>query len=129
MTDPIADMFVRIKNANQMRYETVEVPTSQIKLAILNVMKNEGYIADYSATEGTKSVTTITLKYMDNKDRVIKGIKRISKPSLRRYAGADKLPYVLNGLGIAIISTSKGVKSDKEARKLNLGGEIIAYIW
>ncbi|MCR4898809.1 MAG: 30S ribosomal protein S8 [Acholeplasmatales bacterium] len=129
MTDPIADMFVRIKNANQMRYETVEVPTSQIKLAILNVMKNEGYIADYSATEGTKSVTTITLKYMDNKDRVIKGIKRISKPSLRRYAGADKLPYVLNGLGTAIISTSKGVKSDKEARKLNLGGEIIAYIW
>jgi small subunit ribosomal protein S8 len=122
-------MFVRIKNANQMRYETVEVPTSQIKLAILNVMKNEGYIADYSATEGTKSVTTITLKYMDNKDRVIKGIKRISKPSLRRYAGADKLPYVLNGLGTAIISTSKGVKSDKEARKLNLGGEIIAYIW
>ena len=129
MTDPIADMFVRIKNANQMRYETVEVPTSQIKLAILNVMKNEGYIADYSATEGTKSVTTITLKYMDNKDRVIKGIKRISKPSLRRYAGADKLPYVLNGLGTAIISTSKGVKSDKEARTLNLGGEIIAYIW
>ena len=129
MTDPIADMFVRIKNANQMRYETVEVPTSQIKLAILNVMKNEGYIADYSATEGTKSVTTITLKYMDNKDRVIKGIKRISKPSLRRYAGADKLPYVLNGLVTAIISTSKGVKSDKEARKLNLGGEIIAYIW
>ena len=129
MTDPIADMFVRIKNANQMRYETVEVPTSQIKLAILNVMKNEGYIADYSATEGTKSVTTITLKYMDNKDRVIKGIKRISKPSLRRYAGADKLPYVLNGLGTAIISTSRGVKSDKEARKLNLGGEIIAYIW
>ena len=129
MTDPIADMFVRIKNANQMRYETVEVPTSQIKLAILNVMKNEGYIADYSATEGTKSVTTITLKYMDNKDRVIKGIKRISKPGLRRYAGADKLPYVLNGLGTAIISTSKGVKSDKEARKLNLGGEIIAYIW
>ena len=129
MTDPIADMFVRIKNANQMRYETVEVPTSQIKLAILNVMKNEGYIADYSATEGTKSVTTITLKYLDNKDRVIKGIKRISKPSLRRYAGADKLPYVLNGLGTAIISTSKGVKSDKEARKLNLGGEIIAYIW
>ena len=129
MTHPLADMFVRIKNANQMRYETVEVPTSQIKLAILNVMKNEGYIADYSATEGTKSVTTITLKYMDNKDRVIKGIKRISKPSLRRYAGADKLPYVLNGLGTAIISTSKGVKSDKEARKLNLGGEIIAYIW
>ena len=129
MTDPIADMFVRIKNANQMRYETVEVPTSQIKLAILNVMKNEGYIADYSATEGTKSVTTITLKYMDNKDRVIKGIKRISKPSLRRYAGADKIPYVLNGLGTAIISTNKGVITDKEARKENVGGEVLCCVW
>lgn len=128
MTDPIADMFVRIKNANAMRRETVEVPTSNVKLAILAVLKNEGYITDFTATKDVKSVTTITLKYND-KERVIKGIKRISKPSLHVNVKADKLPKVLNGLGTAIISTSKGVMSDREARKQKIGGEVIAYIW
>lgn len=128
MTDPIADMFVRIKNANAMRRETVEVPTSQFKLAVLTVMKNEGYIADFTSTNDVKSVTTITLKYND-KERVIKGIKRISKPSLHVNVKAEELPKVLNGLGTAIISTSKGVMSDKEARKQKIGGEVVAYIW
>jgi small subunit ribosomal protein S8 len=128
MTDPIADMFVRIKNANAMRRETVEVPTSQFKLAVLAVMKNEGYIADFTATNDVKSVTTITLKYND-KERVIKGIKRISKPSLHVNVKAEDLPKVLNGLGTAIISTSKGVMSDREARKQKIGGEVVAYIW
>ncbi len=128
MTDPIADMFVRIKNANAMRRETVEVPTSQFKLAVLTVMKNEGYIADFTSTNDVKSVTTITLKYND-KERVIKGIKRISKPSLHVNVKAEELPKVLNGLGTAIISTSKGVMSDREARKQKIGGEVVAYIW
>ena len=128
MTDPIADMFVRIKNANAMRRETVEVPTSQFKLAVLAVMKNEGYIADFTSTNDVKSVTTITLKYND-KERVIKGIKRISKPSLHVNVKAEDLPKVLNGLGTAIISTSKGVMSDREARKPKIGGEVVAYIW
>jgi small subunit ribosomal protein S8 len=128
MTDPIADMFVRIKNANAMRRETVEVPTSQFKLAVLAVMKNEGYIADFTSTNDVKSVTTITLKYND-KERVIKGIKRISKPSLHVNVKAEDLPKVLNGLGTAIISTSKGVMSDREARKQKIGGEVVAYIW
>ena len=128
MTDPIADMFVRIKNANAMRRETVEVPTSQFKLAVLAVMKNEGYIADFTSTNDVKSVTTITLKYND-KERVIKGIKRISKPSLHVNVKAEELPKVLNGLGTAIISTSKGVMSDREARKQKIGGEVVAYIW
>lgn len=128
MTDPIADMFVRIKNANAMRRETVEVPTSQFKLAVLTVMKNEGYIADFTSTNDVKSVTTITLKYND-KERVIKGIKRISKPSLHVNVKAEDLPKVLNGLGTAIISTSKGVMSDREARKQKIGGEVVAYIW
>ena len=128
MTDPIADMFVRIKNANAMRRETVEVPTSQFKLAVLAVMKNEGYIADFTATNDVKSVTTITLKYND-KERVIKGTKRISKPSLHVNVKAEDLPKVLNGLGTAIISTSKGVMSDREARKQKIGGEVVAYIW
>ena len=128
MTDPIADMFVRIKNANAMRRETVEVPTSQFKLAVLTDMKNEGYIADFTSTNDVKSVTTITLKYND-KERVIKGIKRISKPSLHVNVKAEELPKVLNGLGTAIISTSKGVMSDREARKQKIGGEVVAYIW
>ena len=128
MTDPIADMFVRIKNANAMRRETVEVPTSQFKLAVLTDMKNEGYVADFTSTNDVKSVTTITLKYND-KERVIKGIKRISKPSLHVNVKAEELPKVLNGLGTAIISTSKGVMSDREARKQKIGGEVVAYIW
>lgn len=129
MTDPIADMLVRIKNANAMRHETVEVPSSKMKSSILTVMKNEGFIKDFAVSEGVKSVTTITLKYTENNQRVIKGLKKISKPSLHVYSTAEDLPKVLNGLGVAIISTSQGIMSDKEARKLKIGGEVLAYIW
>ena len=129
MTDPIADMLTRIKNACAMRKETVLVPTSNVKLAILKVLKEEGYIVDFKATDEVKSVTTITLKYTEDGQRVIKGLKKISKPSLRVHTNAENLPKVLNGLGIAIISTSKGIMSDKEARKLNIGGEVLAYVW
>lgn len=130
MTDPIADMLTRIRNANKMLHETVEMPASKVKSSILEVFKNEGFIADYkTVTEDNKSVTTVTLKYIDNKERVIKGLMRVSKPGLRVYVEADKLPQVLNGLGVAVISTSKGVMTDKQARKENLGGEVLAYIW
>jgi len=129
MSDPIADLLVRIKNANAMRHETVEVPTSKTKTAILAVLKKEGFITDYAVSEGVKSVTTVTLKYTENNQRVIKGLKRISKPSLHVYAKSEDLPKVLNGLGIAIISTSQGIMTDKEARKLNIGGEVLAYVW
>jgi small subunit ribosomal protein S8 len=129
MSDPIADLLVRIKNANAMRHETVEVPTSKTKTAILAVLKQEGFITDYAVSEGVKSVTTVTLKYTENNQRVIKGLKRISKPSLHVYAKSEDLPKVLNGLGIAIISTSQGIMTDKEARKLNIGGEVLAYVW
>ncbi len=130
MTDPIADMLTRIRNANKMLHETVEIPASNVKSSILEVFKNEGFIADYkTVTENNKGVTTVTLKYIDNKDRVIKGLQRVSKPGLRVYVEADNLPKVLNGLGVAVISTSKGVMADKDARKQNLGGEVLAYIW
>lgn len=129
MTDPIADMLTRIKNASTMRKETVSIPTSNVKLAILKVLKDEGYIADFKSTDEVKSVTTITLKYTEDNQKVIKGLKRISKPSLQVYTKAEDLPKVLNGLGIAIISTSKGIMTDKEARKLNIGGEVLAYVW
>ena len=129
MTDPIADMLVRIKNANAMRHETVAIPTSKIKTAILAVLKNEGFIADYVVSTDVKSVTTVTLKYNENNQRVIRGLKRISKPSLHVYASAEELPKVLNGLGVAIISTSQGIMTDKQARKLNIGGEVLAYVW
>jgi small subunit ribosomal protein S8 len=129
MTDPIADMLTRIRNANQMRKETVVIPTSKVKSAILEVLKNEGFIADYSVSADLKSETTITLKYTENNQRVIRGLKRISKPSLHVYSKAEELPKVLNGLGIAIISTSQGIMSDKEARKLKIGGEVLAYVW
>ena len=129
MSDPIADLLVRIKNANAMRHETVEVPTSKTKTAILAVLKKEGFITDYAVSEGVKSVTTVTLKYTENNQRVIKGLKRISKPSLHVYAKSEDLPKVLNGLGVAIISTSQGIMTDKEARKENIGGEVLAYIW
>ena len=129
MTDPIADMLTRIRNANQMRKETVVIPTSKVKSSILEVLKNEGYIAGYSVSADVKSETTITLKYTDDNQRVIKGLKRISKPSLHVYSKAEDLPKVLNGLGIAIISTSQGIMSDKEARKLKIGGEVLAYVW
>ena len=129
MTDPIADMLIRIRNANTMRHETVEVPTSSVKTAILNVLKNEGFIADFAVSADVKSVTTVTLKYNENRQRVIKGLKRISKPSLPVYTSAEELPKVLNGLGVAIISTSQGVMTDKQARKLKIGGEVLAYVW
>lgn len=129
MTDPIADMLTRIKNANAMRHETVTVQSSQLKSAILEVLKNEGFIAGYTVSNDVKSVTTIILKYTENNQRVIKGLKRISKPSLHVYSTAEDLPKVLNGLGVAIISTSQGIMSDKEARKQKIGGEVLAYVW
>ena len=129
MTDPIADMLTRIRNANQMKHPTVDVPASRLKLEILRVLKEEGYISDFEKKEDDKQgVITITLKYVD-KVRVIKGIKRISKPGLRVYAKKEELPKVLNGLGVAIVSTSGGVMTDREARKQNLGGEVIAFVW
>ncbi len=126
MTDPIADMLTRIRNANQMRSKEVSMPTSKMKVEIARILNDEGFISEYTVKDNT---LTLTLKYGQNKERVITGLKRISKPGLRVYAGNDKLPKVLNGLGIAIISTPKGVMTDKLARKNNVGGEVIAYIW
>ena len=130
MTDPIADMLTRIRNANQMRHENVTVPASTLKLNILKVLKEEGFIADYELVKDEKQgLVTIALKYTSENERVIKGLTRISKPGLKVYAQVDELPRVLNGLGIAIISTSKGVMTDRDARKQNLGGEVLAYVW
>ena len=129
MTDPIADMLTRIRNANAVRHETVVVPSSKTKTAMLDVLKKEGYIADFKVSKDVKSVTTVTLKYTEDHQRVIRGLKRISKPSLPVYTTAEDLPRVLNGLGVAIISTSKGVMTDKEARKQKIGGEVLAYVW
>ena len=128
--DPIADMLTRIRNANQMRYKEVEVPASKIKIEIARILKEEGFIADYKIKKNdVQSIIVLSLKYGDRKERVITGLKRISKPGLRVYAKASELPRVLNGLGIAIISTSHGVMTDKDARKESLGGEVMAYIW
>lgn len=129
MSYPIADMLTRIRNANQMRHTTVEIPNSKLKLAMLAVMKQEGFIADYKASEGLKSTITVTLKYTENNERVIKGLQCVSKPGLAVYAKAEQLPKVLNGLGIAIVSTSKGVMTDRDARKAKIGGEVLAYVW
>ena len=130
ITDPIADMLTRIRNANQMKHLTVLVPASKIKLEILNVIKNEGYIEDVEFVEdGKQGEIKVTLKYTEKKERVIKGITRISKPGLRVYAKSTEMPKVLNGLGVAVVSTSNGVMTDREARQKNLGGEVIAYIW
>ena len=129
MTDPIADMLTRIRNANAMKDETVNIPTSKVKTAMLEVLKKEGFIADFKSTADVKSVTTVTLKYTADNQRVIKGLKRISKPSLHVYSTAENLPRVLNGLGVAIISTSQGIMSDKEARAKKIGGEVLAYVW
>ena len=126
MTDPIADMLTRIRNANQMRNKEVSMPTSKMKVEIAKILADEGFVEKYTVTDKT---LTLTLKYGQNKERVITGLKRISKPGLRVYAGSEELPRVLNGLGIAIISTPKGVMTDKLARKNNVGGEVIAYIW
>ena len=128
--DPIADMLTRIRNANQMRYKEVEVPASKIKIEIARILKEQGFISDYKIKKNdVQSIIVLFLKYGDKKERVITGLKRISKPGLRVYAKACELPRVLNGLGIAIVSTSKGVMTDKEARKESLGGEVMAYIW
>ena len=126
MTDPIADMLTRIRNANQMRNKEVSMPVSKMKVEIAKILDAEGFITNYTVNENT---LTLTLKYGQNKERVITGLKRISKPGLRVYAGAEEIPHVLNGLGIAIISTPKGVMTDKLARKNNVGGEVIAYVW
>ena len=129
MTDPIADMLTRIRNANLRKHPTVSVPSSKIKLEILRVLKEEGYISDFVKIEDEKQgMISITLKYV-NKTSVIKGIKRISKPGLKVYAKRNELPKVLNGLGVAIVSTSGGVMSDREARQKNLGGEVLAFVW
>ena len=129
MTDPIADMLTRIRNAQQARHETVDIPSSKMKIEIATILKEEGFITDYSVNGDTKKVITVTLKYGSNKEKVISGIKRISKPGLRVYANGENLPRVLNGLGIAIISTSQGVMTDKNARAKHIGGEVIAYVW
>ena len=129
MTDPIADMLTRIRNANQAKHESVEMPASRLKLEILEVLKNEGYISEYEKVEdGKQGVIKVTLKY-NNKERVIKGLKKISKPGLRVYVKSTELPKVLNGLGIAVISTSNGIMTDREARAKKLGGEVIAFVW
>ena len=123
-------MLTRIRNANQMRYEEVRVPASNIKKEIARILKEEGFIKDYKIdSDDAQGTIVLTLKYTNKKERVITGLKRISKPGLRVYAKSDEVPKVLNGLGIAIISTSKGIMTDKEARKQNIGGEVLAYIW
>ncbi|WP_066189245.1 MULTISPECIES: 30S ribosomal protein S8 [Gracilibacillus] len=130
MTDPIADMLTRIRNANMVRHEKLEFPASNLKKELADILKREGFIRDYELVEDNKQgILRIFLKYGQNDERVISGLKRISKPGLRVYAKADELPKVLNGLGIAIVSTSKGVLSDKEARSQAIGGEVLAYIW
>ena len=129
-TDPIADMLTRIRNANSQKHKTVDIPASNMKRAIANILFKEGYIAAYEEiNDNTQGVIRITLKYHENGARVIDGLRRISKPGLRVYASKEELPQVLNGLGIALISTSKGIKTDREARAEGLGGEVLAYIW
>ena len=130
VTDPIADMLTRIRNANQMRYKEVEVPDSKMKLEIARILKEEGFIADFKVKKNdVQNIIVLSLKYGEKKERVITGLKRISKPGLRVYAKAEEVPTVLNGLGIAIMSTSKGVMTGKDAKKQSLGGEVLAYIW
>ena len=130
ITDPIADMLTRIRNAGTAKHETVDVPASKMKVAIAQILLDEGYIKSFQLIDdGTQGIIRIALKYLANKERAIQGLKRVSKPGLRIYAGADELPQVLKGLGIAIISTSKGIMTDKQARKLHVGGEVLAFVW
>ena len=130
ITDPVADMLTRISNANTAKYESVDVPASNLKKAIAKILLDEGYIKSYEVVEdGTQGVIRIQLKYLAGKEKVISGLRRVSKPGLRVYAGADELPRVLKGLGIAIISTSKGVMTDKAARANHVGGEVLAFVW
>ncbi|MDI9419520.1 MAG: 30S ribosomal protein S8 [Bacillota bacterium] len=130
LTDPIADMLTRIRNANSVKHESVDIPASRIKSELARILKEEGYIRDYKVIEdGSKKTLRIYLKYGPNKEQIITGIKRISKPGLRVYANKDQIPRVLGGLGIAILSTSQGVMTDKLARKSNIGGEVICFVW
>ena len=128
--DPIADMLTRIRNANALRYDEVSMPSSKMKEGIAEILKNQGFVTDFRVEgEGVKKLLTITLKYSATGERAITGLKRISKPGLRVYAEADKIPSVLKGLGIAIVSTPNGLLTDKQARKQHVGGEILAYVW
>lgn len=130
LTDPIADMLTRIRNANSARHEIVDIPASRIKVSIAEILKNEGYIKDFEILEdGVSKTIRIALKYINKKERVISGIRRISKPGLRIYVNSTELPKVLGGLGIAVISTSKGIMTDKKARENKVGGEVICYVW
>ena len=130
ITDVVADMLTRIRNANPAKHETFELPASNLKKAIAKILLDEGYIKAYEVTDDNKQgVITITLKYGENKQRIIQGLRRVSKPGLRIYASSQELPKVKNGLGVAIISTSKGIMTDKEARKQNVGGEVLAFVW
>ena len=130
ITDPIADMLTRIRNANSAKHETVDVPVSNMKKSIADILVNEGYLKSYQVIEdGKQGVIRITLKYQGNKQKVLRGIRRVSKPGLRIYASCEDMPRVMNGLGIAIVSTSKGIMTDKQARKENVGGEVLAFVW
>ena len=130
ITDPIADMLTRIRNAGVAKHETVDVPASKMKKAIAEILLNEGYIKSFQIIDdGTQGIIRIQLKYLAGKEKVISGLRRVSKPGLRVYAGADELPKVLKGLGIAIVSTSKGVMTDKAARAAHIGGEVLAFVW
>ena len=131
ITDPIADMLTRIRNANKAKHDTVDIPASNMKKSIAQILLDEGYIKNFQTiNDGTQGVIRITLKYVQpGKEKVITGLKRVSKPGLRVYAGADELPRVLRGLGIAIVSTSKGVMTDKKARQAHVGGEVLAFVW
>lgn len=130
VTDPIADMLTRIRNASAAKHDTVDIPASNIKKAIAEILREEGYISAYQLIEdGKQGLIRVTLKYVNSKERAISGLRRVSKPGLRVYVGTDQLPKVLNGLGIAIISTSKGVMTDKAARAANVGGEVLAFVW
>ena len=131
ITDPIADMLTRIRNANNAKHDTVDVPASNMKKSIAQILLDEGYIKSYQLVDdGTQGIIRITLKYnQPNKEKVITGLRRVSKPGLRMYAGADELPRVIKGLGIAIVSTSKGVMTDKKAREAHVGGEVLAFVW
>ena len=130
ITDPIADMLTRIRNAGVAKHETVDVPASKMKKAIAEILLNEGYIKSFQIIDdGTQGIIRITLKYLPGKEKAIQGLRRVSKPGLRVYVGADELPQVLRGLGIAIVSTSKGVMTDKAARAAHIGGEVLAFVW
>ena len=130
MTDVVADLLTRIRNANDAKHETVDVPASNMKKAITQILLDEGYIKDYKVTDdGKQGIMTITLKYGEGKQKIIQGIKRVSKPGLRIYAASQDIPKVRNGLGIAIVSTSRGIMTDKAARKENVGGEVLAFVW